>query len=110
MELRCLIEAILGKWSIEMWMDTIRKSSNEIIQDAEKKENLVYRSGICTVAYEPGHDIATQIQLLFQTADGRTEQMEARRKFSERRFCFKALNRLAFEKEFSFPIEPPIAR
>ena len=108
--LKRLIEAISGKWSIETWMETIYKSSDEIICDTVRQKKWDYQSGTCTVTYESSSDITAQIRLLFQNADGQTEQMEAQRKFPLKQFCSEALDRLSSEKEIIFPIEHPAAK
>ncbi len=109
-ELKRFFESILGKWSIETWMGTIRNAASEIIRDTAAQEHLTYQSGTCTVTYRPGHDVTAQLKLLFQREGGELEQLEALREFPEKRFCSEALAQLQAEEELVFPLEPDGAR
>lgn len=104
-ELKRFFETLLGKWSVETWMATIRTAANEIIHNTGEQEQLAYQSGTCTVAYQPGQNVTAQLKLLFQSEDGKIEQLESIREFPEKRFCSDALAQLQAEGEFVFPLE-----
>lgn len=104
-ELRRLFEALMGKWSLPVWMDTVQVFADKTIQEAAERDGLIYQHGTCTVEYTPGSDILAHVQLVFEEPTGMLTQMEAKRSFSEKRFLSATLKDLAQRTPLDFPIE-----
>ena len=106
-ELKRLLEALLGRWSLEAFKDTIRYFTDEAIRTTEESESSSFQSGNCTVVYHPNSTISAKIILLFLKEDGQIEQFEAQREFSKKRFLSETLANLRMQQEIVFPIERP---
>lgn len=104
-DIKTLIEALLGRWSLKVWMESIQKSANAIISETMQKEPLIYVHGFCTATYMPDHEVNAQINLFFRNEEGKQEEIELQRNFSSRRFTTNALSKLASEQSVEFPID-----
>lgn len=106
-ELKRLFEALMGKWSLPVWMDTVKVFTDQTIQEAAEQDGLIYQHGTCFVEYTPGNDISAHIQLVFEEPTGTFTQIEAKRTFPEKRFLSETRKDLAQRSPLSFSVEKP---
>lgn len=106
-ELKRLLEALMGRWSLSVWMETVKAFTDQTIQEAVEQDGLIYQHGTCTVEYTPGSDISAHIQLVFEEPTGTLTQIEAKRTFPEKRFLSETRKDLARRSPLSLPVEEP---
>ena len=104
-EIRRLMEALLGKWSLVAFKTSVEEAAEEMIRQTEAESGMKYRQGKTVVKYFPDIEISADILLIFSTPDGKLEEISAHRTFPKRRFISEAISQLSEESEIIFPIE-----
>lgn len=104
LDIKRLIEALLGKWSLNVWMESVQGVSNTIVREAIQENALFFINGKCIATYDPPKEINAQIELYFQNANGEKEIIHLQRKFPPKRFCSEALSKFVAEQVIEFPI------
>lgn len=106
-EIKRLVESLRGKWSFEIWMNTIGDFTDELIRKTESKDGSKYQSGFCEVDPSNPSEIVATVKLYFLEVTGEQSEYEAKRSFSKTKFLSEALRKIEVDGITRYPIDAP---